>query len=301
MGSKKIRKFSGVKTPKELNRLFYERFEENYWLNKADALLIMIDFFDYIKKVVADDWNFESPKEKFLMNLRAGIYFTSFHMAEATFALLFAPFQPYPHWVHMTIYKGIRKSIGQYLDDEIAELTSKKCSTKEEFIKLALYSGFFPEGENKKESWNKNVEDIIWMLDRIGNKYMDATGSERGEYNSYKHGLRIQTSKQSLSIYEDGHPERAVQVAPSNDSISYIQFIKKEINKQKVEELSEVTKQFSHVEAYAYIVFMTRILKQIKDTRVALIDGRKTELGRINIDRDKLLELSSYNEWEFTI
>lgn len=302
MSSKKPEKFIGSHSAKELNRLFYERFEENYWLNKADALINIIENFDDIKNMLGENWKIETPKEKFLVNLYAEIYFTSFHMAEATFALLLAPFQGNPHWIYMVTYNSIRESVNKYINGEIEELTSEKCTTKKELVEHSVYFGFSPEDEKEKDDWNKNINNIVWMLDRIGEKYVRATGYRKGEYNSYKHGLRIETNIQSLSVHENGHPEKSNWIAPPKEAIAYLEIEEKEADGEKVGVLYEITKQFSYKEAYNYILFMTFLLKNVKNTRIAVLSGKTPELkGLPNLDKKQIRDISAYAGWRISL
>jgi hypothetical protein len=283
----------------ELNIRFYRSLDENFLLNKVATLYLVANEFTTFKPFAeSSGFDFEQNEKSFLDAIRAEIHFTESHQAESLFALLLAILQPLPHWAYLTRYetKEIRKAVEGFVQEDIKSLTSGRLDNVREFIELAVYTGVRSADPEKLQKWETNLDNIGWILKRIGEKFLDATA----EYNSYKHGLRIHAGGSALSVYPDGHPEQATTLIASPDSLTFLEL------KDRGEgglTIHETTKHFSVKESYAHLVFMARLIKAIKSTRLGtLTKAERVELPTFfELDRGEISKLAVVGRWSFTV
>lgn len=293
---KKQKRYVLRASSKELNLRFYQSLDENFLFNKAGTLaFINENFADFKAFAEQRGFDFENDEKRYLDVLRAEIYFAEIHQAEVLFALLTALFQPLPHWLYLTTYETdeIRVAVQRWIDKNILRLTNANLKTAREFVQHAVYTGFAPTDSEKAAKWTTNLDNVVWLLDRIGRRYLDAP-----EYNAYKHGLRVMTGGAGLRIYPDGHPEMAQTVAASPDSFTFLE-IRKE-NGDRV--VYETTKLVSPLESYNHLFAMWRMARAIKVTRLA----RLTNQGGVDfptffeVDKERILNLQVFGKWSFT-
>lgn len=280
-----------------LNEDFYLGFDDSFLFNKADTLAFVVEEFEWFKAGVEGKGGDIDVPQKFLESLRAEIHMTEFQQAETLFALLLAFFQPLPHWLYLTTYQTgeIRKSIEKFLSGDIPGITGGKLQEPREFINFAVYAGFQSTELEKNQNWNTNLDKVIWLLQRIGSKYLEA-----GEYNAYKHGLRVVTGETRLAVYPDNRPDLAQLIAHSEDSLSFLEL---RDTGEGGNTVYLTTKHFNHYESYNHIFAMHRLLKTIRATRLARIKKEpKAELSTFfELDEDKLLSFSKREQWSFTV
>lgn len=288
---------------KDLNCTFYRAYDEKFLYSKALALAYVAYELgeqqeNFLQKI---EFMVESQKDidnKFFESLRAEIYFTTIHQFECLFSLLMAQYQPdLPHWFYLSEYKpgDIRKAAELFVKEKIKELTGNVLN-KRQFISHAIYSDFSLQ-EIPEEKWNENLDNIAWLLDRIAERYIEASAYNVGEYNAYKHGLRVMTTGHSIISVQlqrqFGEPpvgERFI-IGASDDAFRFLQMEKDEQQNGII--VREVIKHFSPKESFFYICKMYQMLDMVKRTRLAHLTGEA--LDSLNtffgLDRNHVLSL----------
>jgi hypothetical protein len=286
----------------DLNRTFYRGYDENFLFSKALALNYLAyelgDQQEHLKqqakKMVGTD---EDINDKFFAALRAELYFTAIHQFECLFALLLAVYQPSPAWFFLSEYEPgeMRKAAELFLKEEIGPLTGYKMS-KYDFINHSVYSDFELQ-DNSEEKWSANIDNISWLLDRIAERYIEASARNVGEYNAYKHGLRVMTAGPSAISVQLQNPldgslvgQRHI-VGASEDAFLFLQMEKDE--QQNGTMVHEVIKHFSPRESLFFIVKMRQMLETMKLTRLARLNGEnQVALNTFfDLDRNHVLSL----------
>jgi hypothetical protein len=111
----------------ELNRRFYQRYDENFVFNKALALACILEDQEKFKLLTAEYRDIDPSRinDKFFETLRAELHFTEMHQFEGFFALLIAIFKDLPHWIYLTAYhtSQIADAIHQFIKGDIKTLT----------------------------------------------------------------------------------------------------------------------------------------------------------------------------------
>jgi len=286
-----------VRDAKQLAHDFYTRFDEGFIFRRVDTLAFIVDQYDAFKKFAGKKGGaIETSDKKYLEGLRAEIHFAEIHQAECLFALMIAPFQSLPHWLYLTTYTTgeIREAMKAFLDCDISKLTGSRVKTPEEFVDRAVYMGFKTVEPAKAERWNMNLENIVWVLRMICQKFLAAD-----EYNAYKHGLRVMTGETGFMIYPENRPDLANTLAHSEDSLTYLEIKRADGDTRQV---FQTVKHFSWVESYNLILIMRLLLETIKATRLAKLDKKPgTELHTfLDLDRERLLDGSGGTRWSIS-
>jgi len=297
-----------IRNPNQLNLRFYEGYDHKFLYRKAQTLMHIVTEHEHFKEQIrkgeerSEDsiYNYlhsQDIDEKYFESLRAEVYFTEMHQFESLFALAIAAFQVLPHWLYLTIYKpgAIRTAANLFLDGKIAELTHNQVSTKSEFVASAIYTGFTFEEDSR---WETNLDNIVWLLDRMAKKYVEATEYRAGEYNAYKHGLRVLTGPTSLQVATSPQGPYFV-IGASDNSLS---FLKREDLGEGGMTILEVTKHFNPEESFVHLHIMQLILEEIKNTRLAKMKNEPlTALGAfIDLDKEQIEALRVNGYWHFT-
>lgn len=286
-----------VADPHRLNLGFYQGFDCDYHLNKTNALMCVLENLPQLKKKLFEKNEPQKEIDKFAQTLRAEIYFTECHLAEVTFALLIAAFQKKPHWLFLTEYDmgQVRRAIGSYLERDAHTLTGGRCNSIPEFLDAAVYTGLRPADLAKSARWKESLGNLDWLLRRAGKRYISAD-----EYNAYKHGLRVRTGHTRLAIYPDGQPEKATTIASSPDSLTFLQV---RTDSEGARRAFLRTKHFSHLESFNHIIALWKVLKTIRESRLARLDGKPGGAIEtfLTVDRNKIERLSKSAEFEISV
>lgn len=315
----------------ELNKRFYQRYDENLLFNKALAIACILEDTERFKSFTTTYPDIEPSRinDKFFETIRAELHFTEMHQFEGFFALLIAMFKDLPHWIYLTAYhtSEIADAIHQFIGRDIAALTDEIAKNDREFVSRAVYSNYQPQEEAQKDVWNENLDNIAWLIRHMAEKYV----ASKDEYNSYKHGVRVMTGEFSLSLRrqdEAGNPIGPnIIMAHSEDSFNYLELEdnigqtiqdsitkqtikvltpKKEKNESKlnqewnvIEEIEvkrayEVSKHFNPKQSMYHLKVMNRLLATIKKSRLAYYTdkGQLEQLATFfDLDRGEIVAL----------
>lgn len=255
------------RTADELNITFYQNYDENFLFNKVLAVWFAIHdtdetkgkFKDFVAKYGMSD----EDENKRLLSLKVEVYFSVFLQFEALFALLIAHFQTDPHWLYLTNYTTgeIKDKIDHFLAGNIAEMTDGKINNAPDFISESVYSNLVaPTDEHSKIGWEKNLNNIDFILRQIALTYSDNLKA----YNSYKHGLRMRTSNDAA--LQMGRPPADSITINIGEIISYIGFDKE---KDGTDVTVEFVRSFEPQKAFYAMYLMRRLLRTVKIFRIA--------------------------------
>jgi hypothetical protein len=302
-----------IREPDRLNQRFYEGFDHKFLYRKAQTVMYLFDqreqFKEMIQKIEEQNENSENEyltsqdiDEKYFEGLKAEVYFAEMHQYESFFALLLAIFQEHPHWLYLSTYKPgeMREATKQFIDGNIKAITYDKVKSKQDFIIHGIYSGFLLSEENR----DNTLENIIWFLERIGQRYLDASGYMSGEYNAYKHGLRVLTGRSQFSIRANdanGIPQgHGYVLGASDDALSFLELEDKGEGGLTV---MEVNKHFNPEESFLHLHMMQTLLGEMKKTRLARMKGEGvSDLLTVSVmDRDSIQSLRKYFIWRSTV
>jgi hypothetical protein len=233
---------------------FYRYFQINYFDYKASYLKYLLNNFESLglkEKIIGYD------SQDFINAIKCDIRQTTFQAIETSFELLFSFRATTSKKINTPLieiittsglpYEEIKK-ISESLDglnflDSKVKLANKKFTTLGHFI---FYPGI-------KQSFLK--VEIIESLKTIkqGLHILAKEFSDRREYNSYKHGLRILPTLKELSIFQPGKPDKGVSF-DLNGTMTYFSR-----NKEK-EEIQFVTKTFDSERDIRMIEFCSLLL-----------------------------------------
>ncbi len=181
------------------------------------------------------------------------------------FALLMAVYEPdFPHWLYLTEYNpgDIRKAAEKFVKGDIASLTWGQVTSKQNFITYSVYSDYTLE-EYKGDLWSKNLDNIYWLLNRIAEKYIEASESHAGVYNAYKHGLRMKTGPSVITMRlqdQSRNPTgQRLLAGASQDSFQFLRIEKVDQGKKRPH---YIIKHFSPRESFFHICKMPYVPPQ---------------------------------------
>ncbi|UCC75818.1 MAG: hypothetical protein JSW37_09885 [Anaerolineales bacterium] len=279
-----------VRDPDRLNREFYESYDEAFLFRKAHTLLFIADHLDEFAEFITRCNGDTAPiDERFAQGLCAEVYFTEFHQFEAFFALLLAVFQDEPHWVYLTDYPPghIKKMAEAFLERDVRSATNGRMKRLDHFLNQSIYTGFASPDAEVAKNWQKNLDNITWMLDRLATKYCD--GLE--EYNSYKHGLRVFASPSYIRFTPTGSQQGGFGFTSKNS----VRFLVKEPPQEGMLTFKLVSEPFSPEESLHHLLFMADVLETVKSTRLAAIRREKEPQlnSYVALNKDDLRELAA--------
>ncbi len=281
-----------------LNKHFYKGLDENFLLSKALTLYKIADCHEKFLSEQKGDEDFEGidPK-KYREALLAEIHFSEILQFEAVFALLIAIYQDLPHWLFLTTYKTaeIKSWVADYMAGNFAGISNGKAASAEEFFDLSLYANYVGNKDEKDYPWSKNIENIDWLLRRMGEKYLNSS-----EFNAYKHGLRVHTGETAIRIQPNDDPDHPGFGWRSENSLVFLEL--KDIGEGGLT-VHLTTKHFNPLEALNHLHIMRIMASCIKRTRLARLNGESgVEINTFfEINQKQFQELSSkVTKWSIT-
>ena len=277
-----------VRDANDLNQRFYEGYDPNFLLSKARTLMFIVENQEaFVRFVEECGESAEDVDQDFREALRAEVYFTEFHQFEAFFALLIAPFQELPHWLYLTTYtpSEIKGKVQAFLDKDIPLITNEQENDLYDFLRVAIYGYFKPDIEEEKGSFQNDLDDIAWLLDRMAYRYLKSI-----EYNAYKHGVRVLAGPTAVEFTPHGATEPTLRFS-SDDSVKFLEL--EDVDKDRIA-VYEVWKHFKPAESINYLYFMSVLLQVMKTVRLGRLTGKEhlqiEPFPKIN--RDQLNQLA---------
>lgn len=184
--------------------LFFSNFQINYFDYKQGSLRYLLENYS---KVGLDKTIFEYKDKDYITAIRSDIRQTYFQAVETVFEVFFAllpdkkgkisnriiekiTISPLPYSKIRDIAK--EENSLDFLDSELRFPNNEPISLGEYIFYYGLY-----RMEDIRKDFPKSLEAIKYALWILANEF-----SDRKEYNSYKHGLRILPALQKFAICE---------------------------------------------------------------------------------------------------
>ena len=200
----------------DLQKDYFQFYNYNFWMHKANAILSFIEHPDKIK-----DLRFEGDgdiDEYILENLKMELHMMEFHSSESLFLNIFAIiYQSNFPWV------WVSRCPFQKLNDLIGKVKREGLSLLKENPEIWLRDNLYPSIVSKQhEHYEKSKLSAIFVmqyLEALAGEYIDHT-----EYNSYKHGLRGFPGNMKLQAIDEKVGE--IIFDSHNDFIQFLEFTK---------------------------------------------------------------------------
>lgn len=211
------------------NNSFYNGFQTEYFSYKTDLIMKALND-ETIHKVMNSSDSFD--EEKYIRTLKSDLRQTTFHAIETFFELFFAFIPSKTEEFSENIIQRITHSSLPYerirkIADETISLDSllDEKVTDEKNIETTIANNIFFFGLNDREEFVNNIDVSV---KKIKNYIIDLAQefSDRKEYNSYKHGLRIISRLQGMSIKNLSREMEKIEIDLS-DSVSFYSYDKK--------------------------------------------------------------------------
>jgi len=254
---------SGADKLRAMDREFYESYDPDIVRAKCLVLYNTIEHFDEATTFFTPFGLELEAQDK--TRLSADLYFSEFQLFEALFALLLAVFQSEPHWIYVSRYQSnpLRGYARSFTTGDVGAITSGLVTSKLDFVRVALYNQL--EMGEDKEAWATSLENILWLLDRLMQKYADAV-----EYNAFKHGVRVFAHASEFGITSRDESVQSWKWA-SDTSVRFLELTGIRDGEYVVR---ESVRQFDLEESMAHIEIMYQMLVTIKETRLARLMGK---------------------------
>ena len=247
--------------PDRLVTGFYASFDYDYWRYKLE----------YLRHLV----NLESPPvqqlglgpelepERWERYLAQEVHFCYYHITECLFALLFAkaqerPPEGMPIWLYLTEYqpRGFGHLISEFLNRDYE--APFKCETFAEFAAAKIYGGI--DTGLDEATWSENCDKLEILLRMLATDLRD----NKGEYNSYKHGLRAANSVTKIAYQADGSEQ--IFLGGSNPNSSVFLATKDCTEYKGKKQVYKVTKGFSPTRSLNLAVFAFQVIDTLIQT-----------------------------------
>ena len=222
------------------NKLFYQQYQANYFNLKQVWLTYVLENHKNID--FKSDHLSEIKDEEILCSIKSDIRQTYFQAIETTFEILFGLGPNDKGVFPVDVLKNISVQGFPYnrINTISKDLNELNYLNKNLFIKgnrrMILGEYIFYFGLDNIESYRQEIIDSIEAI-KYALFILSKDFSDRSEYNSYKHGLRIMPALRNLSILNSSSQKEEMSFSLS-DSMTYYSYNK------KMNESSFVTKSF---------------------------------------------------------
>ena len=269
-----------VSRPELVADMFYRSYKPDHWMYRVQLLKTVHDESEQVGPMVSKDLRGFSIDE-FKRMLRTELHFLYFQMTEALFELLFAlaRYQLSDLWIVLSFsgntrstyysntYRKIRAlALGQLADPDLRHVRKVRTKNGEEewsLLRRVIYYGY--DFGLTPDQWKANLENIESLLKVFAKDFTD-----RGEYNAYKHSLRLYSHRASLSLGKEGGP--MVGSLRSEDAVTFIEEYSDEQDqgsKRNAIRAAVATKAFDFGRDYRCCVAIYRLICNMINTRKA--------------------------------
>jgi hypothetical protein len=271
------------------SNLFFSQFQVNYFDYKQSSLEYLLSNFP---KVGVENQILDYKEKDYINAIRCDIRQTFFQAIETVFEVFFALMPDKKGRINQRIieritlsdlpYNKINKLIEyedslDFLDLEM-EYSNKIPVKLGEFI---FYFGLHDQ-EKFKNDIKESLESIKYALRILAGEF-----SDRREYNSYKHGLRIIPALQTLSFLNADTMEQTKNW-DLNDSMTFYSYDK------KTQETSYITKVFDSDRDIRLTTICSNLLWlmiKLRDASFNKSDKEKDrEVAILFFSKDKIIE-----------
>lgn len=251
---------------------FYRGYDPDFLLAHARTLMFVTEKWDDFRKF-GEGIGFgvgERP-EKARSAMRAHVRFVEYQQFESCFALLLAKFQALPHWLFLTTYetRDLLKWAKLFLEGDFKALAGAAADTATGFLELGIYDGRRPADAHAVDAWSTHLQAIHRFLRAAAERYLRAT-VRGGEYNAYKHGLRVLTGHSELRVGFREDLSDQTPVAASPDSLTFLEVEQESPGRKTV---AQVTRHFSPEQSLQYLYCLRDLADMMKKSRLATLTG----------------------------
>ena len=247
-------------------KMFYEKYQVDYWGFKIQILKNIIDDFQNLKSSILSNITDINDSDA-ILTIKTDLHFTYFQMIESLFELIFAIeyFDEENIWHYISFSKLDNYNKIKELAEGNTELfdktvplrrTSDKKKINLPFIEYVFYFGPLLENEQVRK---QNIENIKELLVIFAEDF-----SDRNEYNAFKHALRLLYCNPGVKI-ESNDKSKSIEFQ-SPEGFIYLDKIK---NEEGEVLLRRVTKSFSIEKDYLLGIACCQLISNIIRTRKA--------------------------------
>lgn len=268
---------------------FYKAFLVDFFILKQATYKNILDNFDKVEPIILNGVE-QYAKEDYLNTLKSSIRVTYFHCIETLFEIMFA------------IEAGIRSEENERQDElilqrllnsdyrknfkRISKIASgdrdalaafddkiylKRTGHDMSVLQYLFYYTLTPRTFSVGSHWWEKLEPSLKAI-KNAIIILAKDFSDRGEYNSYKHGLRIIPMKSKFEAFD--LTGKAILSLDFVDSMTFLQ--------QSKEEFSFVTKNFDTERDHKMTILASELMANIINIRKSVYfnkDGEKINLG----------------------
>lgn len=259
-------------TKENIDEILFTSYQHDFILKKVAVLKAIIDNQTPVIGLIQENDGIKFTNEDALISgLKAEIHFSKYHALETMFAIAFALLeQPNDVWVWLSTYKfpTFNKMINNVTKSGMSTI-----SKKSEFDTIQyLFFKNCPTDYIRQEI-TKNAIDKISKIMILCAKDL----TDKSEYNSYKHGLRIINGRLQLRLIKGDKSEG--QILDEGPGLVYLNTINKD-------NPLIVPKSYSYEKSY-------KIIRLCWDLTSLMIKQRKMEY--VN-DGDSTIETRDFSE-----
>lgn len=271
-----------------INREFFNSYDHRYWFHKLKTNRILVDHLEeFVNEFGGEDLQDESVEE-FRLSLKSEAVYDFFHTTEALFSLFIANRVSYIPWRKMR-HLGVHQ-----ICDFIREIVLDDGLSHED-IRYAFYRGTGDGALEENEEPRESVGFIETYLKTVGTRFLD-----NDLYNEYKHGLRVVTSRKSVTIFNEETEKKMLDEEGTVHTYLQSERIQKDGN-DEIHQLIKVTEWFDYEVYHNLCLFNYYMIKQMFDSLRQNFHGGDEE-GMLDItlfDYD-LEDLFEDNEYQLT-
>lgn len=272
-----------VRSDDNLREFFLNNYQYSSWLHKFNILTYAIDNIEKLK-IEFKELTSEGTKPTNLglvkRSLKYELYFTSFHITEALFSLVYA-YLNYPKnpWLILTVYTS------EELNDFIGKIRYKKVVLSKNEIAFIFFlitdlDKFLLE---RKDIIPEEIEKIKMSINFIG-EYLPRLAREYLEnkdgYNSYKHGLRVMSGKSFVNVTEEKSGKSILSLR--GDAIVFLE--RQRCEGKDCFKVRTTTKSFSYERASKIFHINYRLIQNIVYIRKQVMNSKKDDKEKIALN-----------------
>jgi len=265
---KTVRPLTSHHTEKFLYKFFIDFYNYNYWTYKARILQLIIENNEPFEILFKDEVLSKHPKDNVINSLKFEVYFTLFHSTEALFALIFGlMFNKKNLWFWISEYKfeEINKLINQVSENGIESFAKGR----EKDLLGYLFFALVPKDHEDNEKIEKSMQFINDYLKRLAKEY-----SDKGDYNSYKHGLRALNINASVRMQEQDTGKPIFE--SSTDATVYLGKERVKIDNVEMDKIVLLTKALDYKKAINIIGVNIALIHNIIEARRATLKKKQS-------------------------
>lgn len=267
-------KYFRAATDLHLDYQFYRNFDHRFLFNQGAAALFVSMCIEKkeFEASMPDVLELIDEFDNYRKSLRASLHFLELQQTEAIFALMHCCFQSRPHWEYMNSYRpsDLKKGISMLLAGDFNAYSSGEFDNLGDIVKHSIYCGYVDQRDPAK--WVTSLENACHLLELAARKFLSAP-----EFLAFKHGVRLRPGGFLLRAGIEETPgipapeDRMQTIFDVQDGVTFIEKTQDKAGKSRIQVTS---KQISPEQSLNLLAIGSRLLKTVKDTRLARLAGK---------------------------